>query len=245
MMGDEGRGQGYGPYGERPDYRGQDYGGYRGAPRHTGDGYRAQQRYTRPRPDRLVPDYDYDERGFVSRAGDEVRSWFGDEDAGRRRALDRRYDEYYEGYDPDYYGWRERQIAALDNDYRDYRRERQQHFNQQFDNWRGERDRQRASLGQVKEHMDVVGNDGAHVGTVDKVRGDRIMLTKSDPEADGRHHSVPVRWIQSVDDKVTLNKTADEAHRLWQDEERNMFFGRDAGSAGLDPMTGYGRFGGF
>ena len=29
-----------------------------------------------------------DDRGFFDRAGDEVRSWFGDEDAGRRRLRD-------------------------------------------------------------------------------------------------------------------------------------------------------------
>src|SRR5205823_11950575 len=31
-----------------------------------------------------------DERGFWDRAGDEVRSWFGDEEASRRRARDER-----------------------------------------------------------------------------------------------------------------------------------------------------------
>ena len=75
--------------------------------------------------------------------------------------------------------------------------------------------------------MDVVGSDGAHIGTVDKVRGDRILLTKSDPDAGGRHHSIPSRWIQSVDDKVTVRKTADEAKAHWRDEERGAFFGDD------------------
>jgi len=35
-------------------------------------------------------DYDRDDRGFLDRAGDEVRSWFGDEEAERRRELDER-----------------------------------------------------------------------------------------------------------------------------------------------------------
>jgi osmotically-inducible protein OsmY len=39
--------------------------------------------------------YRRDERGFVDRAGDEVRSWFGDDDAERRRQLDDR-DRYRE-----------------------------------------------------------------------------------------------------------------------------------------------------
>src|SRR5688500_8539177 len=33
-------------------------------------------------------DYERDDRGFFDRAGDEVRSWFGDEEAERRREAD-------------------------------------------------------------------------------------------------------------------------------------------------------------
>ena len=35
-------------------------------------------------------------------------------------------------------------------------------------------------LSQIREHMEVIGADGVHVGTVDKVEGDRIKLTKAD-----------------------------------------------------------------
>ena len=76
-------------------------------------------------------------------------------------------------------------------------------------------------VAQIKEHAEVVGSDGTHVGTVDKVRGDRIVLTKSDTDAGGHHHSIPSRWIQTVDTKVTLSKTAEEAKSHWRDEERN------------------------
>ena len=40
-----------------------------------------------------------DERGFFERAGDEVRSWFGDEEAERRRELDSRRDPGFVGGD--------------------------------------------------------------------------------------------------------------------------------------------------
>ena len=30
----------------------------------------------------------------------------------------------------------------------------------------------------IKEHMEVIGADGVHVGTVDHIDGDRIKLTK-------------------------------------------------------------------
>ena len=36
---------------------------------------------------------------------------------------------------------------------------------------------------QIHEHMEIKGSDGQHVGTVDRVEGDRIKLTKSDKAA--------------------------------------------------------------
>ncbi len=160
------------------------------------------------------------DRGFLDRAGDEVRSWFGDPEAERRREADLRYDtrqardeRWPHGPDDHYTGWRRQRIAELDNDYDEYRRENAQRFESEFNNWRTDRQGQRDGLRRVAEHMEVVGTDGSHVGTVDKVRGDRILLTRSDSDAGGHHHSIPSRWIQSVDDKVTLRKTADEARR--------------------------------
>ena len=61
------------------------------------------------------------------------------------------------------------------------------------------------SAARVREHMEVVGADGAHVGTVDKVRGEHIILTRSDPASAGVHHAIPLAWIASVDDKVKLD----------------------------------------
>ena len=172
--------------------------------------------------------YNYQERGFLDRAGDEVRSWFGDEDAERRREADARADQRFDR-DHDYGSWRRGQIAALDRDYDEYRQENRTKFENEFSSWRTERQGQRNSLNSVSEHMEVVGSDGSHVGTVDKVRGDRIVLTKSDADAGGRHHSIPSRWIDQVSDKVTLRKTADEAQAEWRDEERNQaLFGDNA-----------------
>lgn len=172
--------------------------------------------------------YDYQDRGFFQRAGDEVRSWFGDEDAERRRDADNRYEARQSNErgahhaDEHYHNWRAGQIAAFDRDYHEYRQENRAKFENEFTSWRTSRQGQRASLDQVKEHAEVVGSDGSHVGTVDKVRGDRIVLTKSDADAGGRHHSVPSSWVQSVDDKkVTLSKTAEEAKKHWRDEESN------------------------
>lgn len=218
---------GYGR-GERGGYDGRrderDY--YRGGmpQRHFGGGERGYDRdYTRGRAG-----HDED-RGFFERAGDEVRAWFGDEEAERRRERDQRYDDRIgrgerargAAGDDHYHAWRRQRIAELDRDYDEYRRENSQRFHKEFTSWRTERRGQRDSLQRVNAHMEVVGSDGSHVGTVDKVRGDRILLTKSDSDAGGHHHSIPSRWIQSVDEKVTLRKSAAEAQAHWRDEERS------------------------
>ncbi|RYG88965.1 MAG: DUF2171 domain-containing protein [Alphaproteobacteria bacterium] len=176
---------------------------------------------------------DRDSRGFFERAGDEVRAWFGDEDAERRRERDNRYDEQYgrgsasRGNDPHYSAWRRERVEELDRDYDEYRREHAQRFHNEFSSWRTERQGQREGLNRVAEHMEVIGSDGSHIGTVDKVRGDRIILTKNDSEAGGHHHSIPSRWIETVSDKVTLRKTADEAKSAWKDEDRGALFNGD------------------
>ena len=75
-----------------------------------------------------------------------------------------------------------------------------------------------ADATQIKEHAEVVGSDGAHVGTVDHVEGDnRIKLTRRDPNAGGEHHYIPLDWVDSVEgDRVRLNKTGEEAEAQWQ-----------------------------
>jgi hypothetical protein len=138
------------------------------------------------------------------------------------------------GHDPHYSEWRRRQIDDLDRDYDEWRREHQSRFEQEFASWRTKRQSQRQALGKVEAHMEVVGSDGSHVGTVDKVRGDRIILTRSDPEAGGIHHSVPCSWVENVAEKVTLNKSAEDARAEWRSEERSraLFDSGDSGQPG-------------
>lgn len=303
----------------------------RGRWRGQGGGRYGERGYGRER-DRV---YSEEDRGFFERAGDEVRSWFGDDDAERRREEDRlryereqgwsgagsedygrggsrhyaagdigqgvyggsrsgvgsaetwggsgfggdyergrRFDRVdvgstgthaahpmstpggatyggYSGYgitpyggysgstsryagmpggvrggyrgedarDRQYSEWRSRQIEQLDRDYDEYRHEHQEQFDREFGGWCEKRHGQRQAMSRITEHMEVTGSDGQHVGTVDDVRRDRIILTKSDESAGGRHHSIPCGWIEQVDDKVTINKTAEEAMSAWRDEE--------------------------
>ena len=243
--------------------------------RHPDDHDRYRDYAARDRYDHRPGGYDED-RGFFDRAGDEVRSWFGDEEAERRRRWDerlrdrdedRRYGESgyrpgarfgeagggygygsfraggdygagrgagatmnyglgaapdHDGWglDPNYRAWRRRQLAELDRDYDDYRRENEERFHHEFGSWRSNRQSQRQALRQVQEHQEVVGSDGAHVGKVDHVRGDHILLTRDDRDAGGHHHSIPCSWIVEVGDKVRINRTAAQAQAAWKDEER-------------------------
>jgi hypothetical protein len=69
----------------------------------------------------------------------------------------------------------------------------------------------------IKEHMEVLGSDSQHVGTVDHLEGgNRIKLTKSDTKSGGQHHFISIDWVAKVDDKVRLKKTAKDAMAQWQ-----------------------------
>ena len=274
---------------------------------------------------------DRDERGFFERASDEVASWFGDDEADRRRRQDSRHDEpmgrsdrdddrdrdynrswtrerssrpdrdfernrtiergyrpmtgdYGRGdheseqffaasgfgrgergfgdydrsqtpygrdertsfagarergedrdFDPHYRSWRDRHMGELDRDYADFRREHQSKFESDFGSWREKRQQKRGLLGQVREHMEVVGKDDEHVGTIDKVAGDRIILTKSDTESGGAHHSLSCSDIDRVEgDRVILDCNADDARNRWRDESRSraLFEREDQGEMG-------------
>jgi hypothetical protein len=71
----------------------------------------------------------------------------------------------------------------------------------------------------IREHMEVIGADGVHVGTVDKVEDGRIKLTKADSGAgfeggshEGHHHYIPLGLVAEVEgDQVRLSANADVA----------------------------------
>ena len=73
----------------------------------------------------------------------------------------------------------------------------------------------------IKEHMEVIGADGVHVGTVDKVEDGRIKLTKKDSgegSHKGHHHFIDSSLIAEVEgDKVRLSANADVAVTMEQE----------------------------
>lgn len=70
----------------------------------------------------------------------------------------------------------------------------------------------------IKEHMDVIGSDGGHVGRVDNVVGQEIELTKFDLGAGLKHHMIPLTWIDHIDEHVHLNLTKDAARSSWREK---------------------------
>lgn len=71
----------------------------------------------------------------------------------------------------------------------------------------------------IREHMEVVGSDGDHVGRVDHVVGQEIELAKLDLAGGFKHHMIPLSWVDFVDDdKVRLNLTADSAKAQWREK---------------------------
>lgn len=64
----------------------------------------------------------------------------------------------------------------------------------------------------IKEHMVVIGADGIHVGTVDKVEGGRTKLTKKDSgegSHKGHHHFIDKGLVAEVEgNKVRLSAKA-------------------------------------
>lgn len=230
---------------------------------------------------------DREDRGFFGRMGDEVRSWFGDEDPSDRgehryrptygeRDYNPRWEDELRGgnsrfgrddrdeprdsdrgdvWDRDpyrrtafagsrarsnhddlhYEEWRRRQMDDLDRDYGEYRRERQSKFEEDFGGWRERRESKRQVLRQIREHMEVTGNDGEHVGTIDRVAGDRIILTRSDPQSGGVHHSLSCTDLDRIEgDRVILDCSAEKARERWRDESRSraLFEREDQGRAG-------------
>jgi len=67
----------------------------------------------------------------------------------------------------------------------------------------------------IKEHMEVIGADGVHVGTVDHVDGTRIKLTKKDSgegSHKGHHHYISIALVAEVEgNKVRLSANSDVA----------------------------------
>jgi hypothetical protein len=72
-----------------------------------------------------------------------------------------------------------------------------------------------SQIDRIKEHMEVVGNDGLHVGVIDRVEAGEIKLAGND-SPDGRRHFLPLANVEYVDDRVHLNRSSTRAMAEWR-----------------------------
>ena len=94
-----------------------------------------------------------------------------------------------------------------------------------------------ADLSQIRPHMTVIGADGARIGTVDSVDGDRIKLVKADSGShSGHHHYISGGLVAGIEgDTVRLSANAAAAALLEEERggealaDRRMFNWRNAG----------------
>ena len=76
------------------------------------------------------------------------------------------------------------------------------------------------NISKIKEHMEVIGADGVHIGTVDKVEGDRIKLIKADIGSHQKHHHyISTGLVAMIDGKqVRLSANGDNAVLLEEEK---------------------------
>ncbi len=74
----------------------------------------------------------------------------------------------------------------------------------------------------IKEHMEVIGADGVHIGTVDRIENGRIRLTKVDSgegRHKGHHHFIDLGLVADVEgQKVRLSANAVVAVSLEEEQ---------------------------
>ena len=74
----------------------------------------------------------------------------------------------------------------------------------------------------IREHMEIIGADGVHLGTVDRIEGDRIKMIRADSGVghQDEHHFIPKGLVAEVEgDKVRLTARADVVADLFEQEK--------------------------
>lgn len=77
-----------------------------------------------------------------------------------------------------------------------------------------------ADLSRITEHMEIIGADGVHIGTVDKVESDRIKMTKADSGSHSdHHHYISGGLVAAVEGNQVRLSAAGDAAVLLEEEE--------------------------
>jgi hypothetical protein len=79
------------------------------------------------------------------------------------------------------------------------------------------------SIEQIREGMEVIGADGVHLGTVDRIEGHRIKLTRADSgqgSHEGHHHFLSTGLVAEVEgEQVRLSANADNAALFTEEQD--------------------------
>jgi hypothetical protein len=77
----------------------------------------------------------------------------------------------------------------------------------------------------IREHMEVIGADGVHVGTVDRLEGDRIKLAKKDSgqgSHEGHHHYISTALVADIEgNRIRLSANANVAVAFEEEPDRS------------------------
>ena len=79
-----------------------------------------------------------------------------------------------------------------------------------------------AGFEEIREHMKIIGADGAPIGTVDRIEGNRIKMIRADSGVghQGEHHFIPKGLVAEVEgDKVRLSANGDVVADLFEQEQ--------------------------
>jgi hypothetical protein len=74
---------------------------------------------------------------------------------------------------------------------------------------------------QIREGMEVIGADGVRIGTVDRVEGERIKLTRREGLGghEGHHHYLSLGLVAAIkDNEVRLSANSDVAVQFEEEE---------------------------
>jgi hypothetical protein len=89
-------------------------------------------------------------------------------------------------------------------------------------NSQSEREMEMSNSHKIKRHMEVIGADGVHIGTVDRVENGRIRLAKAD-SGEGRHkahhHFINLALVAEVEgQRVRLSANGAVAVTMEEEE---------------------------
>jgi len=69
----------------------------------------------------------------------------------------------------------------------------------------------------IKPDMPVVCSKNGQFAIVDHMEGKESIKLKKDKN--GKHHFIPLNWVNSVDAKVHVDRPGDQAMKEWRTEQ--------------------------